>query len=392
MSYHYHPLENCLVQIFYGDLTRQKTSCGTGVALLSGRVLTCAHVVKEAMQLKGDFSQMPEQKVLLNFPFSSSKNIISAKVIFWDTKADIAGLELLEEFPTDAKPATLYVADDLWGHRIQAFGFPDKYPAGTWADSKLRGANTDGWIEIVDSQVTGYYVQQGFSGGPVWDADLGCCVGIIVAADRNVTLRTSYLIPAHKIAEKWSDLPIQHKARPKPKRELPSSLVYRIDRKKQEEDLRSLYEKNNSQNPKPMVAVIHGNDRQAHDMFLERMALEFIPELLKVNLAHTPITRISLQWPTYIQKIEDLGDKLTQGLADRILHTVDSSCEDIQRTLSAYPGPVVIEMELLTDDWMKHKTGVLEAILNFWNGWPTLANRQHLFVFLYVTHKNPPTN
>jgi hypothetical protein len=354
--------------------------------------LTCAHVVNTALRLPRDSRERPEEEIVLDFPLSGSSEMVKAKVGFWDAKTDLAELKLIDPLPAEVVPTFLHVTDEMWDHRVQAFGFPSKNLDGTWADCLLRGSNIQGWVEVFDPNTTGNFIKQGFSGGPVWDSTLKCVIGIIVAVERNEDSRVGYLIPAHKISEKWSDLPIQQKPKPKQRREPPSSLVYRVNRKKQEEDLRNLYEKNNSQNPKPMVAVIHGNDRQAHDMFLERMALEFIPELLKINLAHTPITRISLQWPTYIPKIEDLGAKLTQGLADKVLHTVDSSCEDIQRTLSAYPGPVIVEMELLTDDWMKHRTGVLEAILGFWDNWPALANRQYLFVFLYVTHKKPPTN
>lgn len=392
MSHHYHPLENCLVRIFYGDTTRQKISCGTGVALPNGRVLTCAHVIKEALQMKGDLSGKPAQNIVLDFPFSSSKNTITAKVIFWDFESDIAGLETLDEFPAEVEPAFLYITDDLWGHRIQAFGFPDKYPGGTWADSKLRGANTFGWIEIVDPEITGYYVQQGFSGGPVWDADLQCCVGIVVAADKNVALRASYLIPAHKIAEKWMDLPIQRRSKQKQKRELPPLLPYRVNRGKQTDDLRKLYGKNDLQKPLPMVGIIHGDEQQAHDMFLARLANEIVPDVLSINSSYTPVTRVHLPWPTYLQKIGDLSTMMGKELAKEILHTPDASCEDVQRALAAYNTPVIVEMELLTDDWMKHKKGILEAILEFWNNWPELVPRQNLFVLLYITHKIPESN
>ena len=313
-------------------------------------------------------------------------------MIFWDVESDIAGLETLEELPAEVEPASLYVTDDLWGHRIQAFGFPDKYPGGTWADSKLRGANTFGWIEIVDPEITGYYVQQGFSGGPVWDADLQCCVGIVVAADKNAALRASYLIPAYRIAEKWTDLSILRRSKVKQKRELPSLLPYRVNRRKQEEDLRNLYETNDFQNPLPMIAIIHGDDKQAHDMFLTRLANEFIPNLLKINLSNTPITRVQLPWPSYIQNIADLGTKLAQGMAEQVLHSPNASCEEVQRALVAYNSPVIVEMHLLTDDWMKYKKGILEANLDFWHNWPALAPRQNLFVFLCVTHKFPETN
>jgi hypothetical protein len=392
MGPHYHPLENCLVRIFYSDESRKKISCGTGVALSDGRILTCAHVIKEALQLKGDLANMPEQHISLDFPFSSLKRTITTRIIFWDVDSDIAGLAALEELPAEVIPASLYVADNLWGHRIQAFGFPDRYPAGTWADSELRGPNIDGWIEIVDPQSTGYYVQQGFSGGPVWDADLGGCIGIVVAADKNSALRTSYLIPAHMIAEKWNIITVLRKAHPRQKRELPPLLAYRINRATQAEDLRKLFRKNDRQKPLPMIGIIHGDEQQAHDMFLARLANEIVPDVLSINSSQTPVIRVQLPWPTHLQKIGDLGEVMARELSNQILHLHDASSEDVQRTLVSYNSPVIIEMELLTDDWMKHKKGILEAILEFWNTWPPLVPHQDLFVFLYITHNIPTSN
>ena len=391
MSHHIHPLENCLARILVKD-TDQPLPSGTGVALHGGRVLTCAHVINAALKLPRNSQNKPEDEIVLDFPLSGSSEMVKARVGFWDAKTDLAELQLIDSLPAEVIPTLFHITDELWDHRVQAFGFPSKNLEGTWADCKLRAYNTLGWVEVYDPNTTGNFIKQGFSGGPVWDSELKCVIGIIVAVEQNNEARVGYLIPAHKIAEKWNDLPVQQKPKPKQRREPPSLLVYQVNRKKQEEDLRCLYEKNNPQNPMPMVAVIHGNDKQAHDMFLARMANEFIPELLKINLAYIPISRIPLSWPTHLQKIADLDTKLRQGLAESILHAADASCEDVQRTLSAYPGPVIIEMELLTDDWMRHRKDILETILGFWNNWPTLASRQHLFVFLYVTHKIPPTN
>lgn len=395
MSHHHHPLENCLARIFFGDEAHQNIPCGTGVVLHGERVLTCAHVVNSALRLPHDSHNKPEQIIVLDFPLSASTQRVEAKVGFWDTKADLAELKLIESLPREVESTSLYIEDGLWGHRVQAFGFPSGYPDGTWADSKLRGPNAYGWIEIIDMDTTGYYVQQGFSGGPVWDESLQCCIGIIVAADRNVALRASYLIPARKIAEKWIDLPVEsiHR-RPhlKPKRELPSLLTYQVNRKAQEDYLTELISRFDPRAPLPFVTIIHGDEKQAHDMFLLRLANEFIPRLLKINLSNTPITRIQLPWPTHIQKISDMTAKLTQAISEQVLHSPNANCEEVQNVLAGYNSPVIVEMHLLTDDWMRHKKGILEANLEFWHKWPALAPRQNLFIFLCLTHKTPETN
>jgi hypothetical protein len=274
----------------------------------------------------------------------------------------------------------------LWDHRVQAFGFPSKNLEGTWADCQLRAHNTLGWVEVFDPNTTGNFIRQGFSGGPVWDSTLKCIIGIIVAVERNDDSRVGYLIPAHMIIEKWKDLPVhQRKLKPKQNRIPRELLPYLVDRRKQEEDLRKLYKMNDLQSPLPMVAIIYGNHHQAHDTFLERLKNEFIPHLLNSN---PPIERVQLEWPAYMNNLADLGGKFTRDLAKHFSYPPDSRCEDVQQVIASYNCPAIIQMELLTDDWLKHSQSVLGAILDFWNKWPPLNQRQQLFVILYVTHKS----
>jgi hypothetical protein len=389
MTHHIHPLENCLARILVIGTDLQPLPSGTGVALHGGRVLTCAHVVNTALKLSRDSKKKPEEIITLDFPLSGSIEKVTAKVGFWDAETDLAELQIIETLPSEVIPTFLLMPDELWDHRIQAFGFPNKNLEGTWADCQLRGHNIRGWVELFDPNTTGNFIKQGFSGGPVWDSTLKCVIGIIVAVERNDDSRVGYLIPAHLIAEKWSDLPVHHQ-KPKPKQNrIPRELLpYLVDRRKQEEDLRKLYKMNNPQSPLPMVAIIYGDHQQAHDTFLERLKNEFIPRLLNSN---PPIERIQLEWPTYMNNLADLGGKFTQELAKKFSCPPESKCEDVQRIIASYECPAIIQMELLTDDWLRHRQGVLDSILDFWNNWPPLTPRQQLFVVLYVTHKTPGT-
>jgi len=390
--HHIHPLESCLARILVKD-TDQPLPSGTGVALHGERVLTCAHVVNSALKLPRNSKEKPEEVITLDFPLSGSDKIISAKVGFWDYAIDLAELIISEPFPLEVIPTSMHIPDELWDHRVQAFGFPGKNLDGTWADCQLRGRNTRGWVEVFDPKITGNFIRQGFSGGPVWDSILECVVGIIVAVEKNDESRVGYLIPAHKILEKWQECPISlHKSKPSQKKEIPDLIPYLVNRQHQEDDLYTLYKKNNPQSPLPMVAVVHGNDTQAQDMFHLKMASYTIPRLLKINLRQTSITEFFLSWPSSIKDIKNLSLQLTRALSKEVLGDPEFSCEDIQRVLAVYGGPVIIETELMTKDWVdldENGEDILAALLDFWNNWPPLVPRQNLFIFIYVTHKIP---
>lgn len=384
-----HPIQKCLARIYYGDDMRHNIPCGAGVVVDDHKLLTCAHVIKASLGLR-EVINPQDQLVNVDFPLAAINKKVTARVVFWDIETDIAGLEFVEEIPDEIIPVFLHKTDDLMDNSIKAFGFPSGYPKGTWAKGELRGPIESGWIEVVDSQLTGHFVQQGFSGGPVWDETLQCCIGIVVAADTIASTRTSYLIPSAIIGSKWTLLSVKT-AQPKRHaavlKDIPELVLHFINRRKQEEGLAELYKRNSLQTPQPMVVVIHGDDMQAQDMFRQRIARQFIPKLLKINTRQTPVMEFSLPWPTHAETIQELGGEFTRRLGEDVLGEFESCCEDIQRAFVEYNSPVIIETEVLTSDWMNLGESVLEAFLDFWNNWPALAPKQNLFIFLYVTHK-----
>lgn len=205
-----HPLQKSLVRFFRKDkMPFKPLALGSGVVVSDTQILTCAHVVISALGLPHNTTEKPDQMVSLDFPFSREHETFSAKVIFWDRESDLAVLACPEKIPTDIDSASFSLTSDLWGRQIQVFGFPQKYGEGVWAEGKLRGQNTLGWVEIVDLQGVGHFIQQGFSGGPIWDNKLKAFLGLIVAVDSNSTTRTGYLIPADKILEWWGKLPVK---------------------------------------------------------------------------------------------------------------------------------------------------------------------------------------
>lgn len=394
MSHHYHPIETCIARIFVENEDQQQVPSGMGVVLDGGSILTCAHVVNPALQSPYAMEtgkEKPEKIFTLDFPLSGSNQTVTATVGYWDAVEDLAELRLIDSLPVEVEPTHLRTLESL-NHRVKAFGFSIKNLEGTWAECKLRGKTKSGWIEVFDPYTTGNFIKQGFSGGPVWDEESDCCIGIIVAVEKNDAARVGYLIPSNKIADEWKDAHVKIKYSSKKKQELPTLLPYRVDRRKQEANLRELYknfEKNDYQKPFPLVGIIHGDEKQAPDMFLKRIENEYLPKLLNT---HTKVRSFQVQWPAGNLNPSALGKKLESEVADAVLHNPDEGCENVQRTLVAYNAPIMITMELLTGDWVQHKKGILEAILDFWNKWPPLSSNQKLFVFLYVTHTIPESN
>src|SRR6266436_6735709 len=122
--------------------------------------------------------------------------MLTARVICWhpvqtnlssipDDGEDIAVLELGGTLPHSVQPVNPVLVDSLWGHPFRAYGFPYGHDNGVWASGILRDKEGTGWVQIEDIKETGYFVEQGFSGSPVWDGDADGVVGMIVATDKS---------------------------------------------------------------------------------------------------------------------------------------------------------------------------------------------------------------
>lgn len=192
-------LEPAIVRIrtTYGDVV------GAGFLVTKQQVLTCAHVVSEALGLVGDKVLQPTDTVHLDFPLIAPGQALTGRITLWQAEADIAGLQLEEALPTEAQSLPLVESSQLWGHSFRAFGFPAGYDDGVWALGELRGRQAAGWVQIEDIKQTGYFVQPGFSGGPVWDNELNGVAGMIVAADTNENVRTAFIIPTDVLINSW---------------------------------------------------------------------------------------------------------------------------------------------------------------------------------------------
>jgi hypothetical protein len=107
---------------------------GAGFLASEKTLLTCAHVVAQALGVSEDAPDLPNGEVQLDFPLVAPGNTLGARVISWRParpstaiREDVAVLELAGDPPHGSCSARLTRADALWGHRFRAFGFPVGY-------------------------------------------------------------------------------------------------------------------------------------------------------------------------------------------------------------------------------------------------------------------------
>jgi len=192
------PLEGSIVRIGKED----GSIVGLGFLIDNKTILTCAHVISEALGVV-DSPRMPESCIHLDFPLlnpGKTPKILRAHIISWspESEDDIAGLELDNQLPEGAQSIILTngYGDDLWGHGFRAFGFPASFDNGVWASGVLRAETANGWMHIEDTKGPGHRVEPGFSGSPIWDDELKAVIGMVVAAETEYGNKVAFIIPA----------------------------------------------------------------------------------------------------------------------------------------------------------------------------------------------------
>lgn len=188
-----------------------------GVGLLVGQrqILTCAHVIRDALNLQTTPDSCPDQEIKVDFPFPAPKRFIWSQVVIWhprqdDGSGDIAGLEMQGFPPPISQPITLINKEqvsDLSGHKCRAYGFPQHYDTGVWSFNNIvLDERSGGTIQLTNEQSTGHRIRQGFSGGAIWDEQLNGVIGITTTSDNQADLKVAFMIPTKTLIETWPTL------------------------------------------------------------------------------------------------------------------------------------------------------------------------------------------
>jgi hypothetical protein len=187
---------------------------GAGFLVDQRHVLTCAHVVANALDVPDD-GPRPVGTVQVDFAPAGPSPPIPAHVreegwtpVGADDRGDVAVLELQGDLPGSVGPAPLRQPARLRGRAVSTFGYPRGIEHGEWAHATVSGfaGPSDEWVQLDGTTVTGRRIERGFSGAAVYDQTARGVVGMVVAEDKQAEVKIAWMIPVEVLARAWPPL------------------------------------------------------------------------------------------------------------------------------------------------------------------------------------------
>ncbi|MBN1173660.1 MAG: serine protease [Micromonosporaceae bacterium] len=198
---------------------------GLGFLVGERHIVTCAHVVNEALGRDKYCREPPRAtaRICVDFPLlgdAEGAPLRRCKVAVWDpplsigqSGRDVAGLELVgvDRLPDAANAAQLLCQDALRDAQVSVFGYPgnpSRMLYGGWVTCQLRGSVGGGLVQLDAADGSALRTQLGYSGTPaIVETEWGdAVVGMVTIASRDGSAGDAYAVPIAHLVEVWPEV------------------------------------------------------------------------------------------------------------------------------------------------------------------------------------------
>ena len=206
-------------RIYQTSVPTNSVIVGTGFLVSSQYILTCAHVVIQALGLNEDnFQDLPRGQVRVDFPEQQTKFATFATVEIWQPNKIFMGVELSSgkdiallrlEHPVPDNEITIIpltsktnfsVEEEI--RRFKLLGFPEFSDDGKVTEGEILDENE----YRLQLQTTDDYpkLSYGFSGSPLWNDSLKSIVGMAMSSSDDTENKEAYALPSIVLRNIWS--------------------------------------------------------------------------------------------------------------------------------------------------------------------------------------------
>ena len=170
---------------------------------------------------------------------------------------------------------------------------------------------------------------------------------------------------------------------------LPELLTYDLNRGAQEFQLSETIEHLDPSLVKPVLCILHGDQRECHEKFIRCLEKTGLRRLLRLQPTQAPCRYLITKWPSQPDELDHFHKRYCMHLGAEILEDNQATPQAINDRLASIPAPVIIETEFFTRRWQQHGAKVVQKVLEFWQNWPALAPNQILLVCLSIKYPLP---
>jgi Trypsin-like peptidase domain len=183
---------------------------GAGCLISNSHIFTCRHLIGRG-RTKNAKLDMNVRVRLIGVPGQPD---VQARVAqcgqAGKTATDLALLAIEPELQLAIPPVEFASPLRHRGKTFSALGFPRGRTEGRNARGFLHAVNADGLVQMDGGGSLD--VRGGFSGAPVWSAELGAFVGLIVS--ERFEEKVSWCIPSRVLCDFYNELPVRFRVPP----------------------------------------------------------------------------------------------------------------------------------------------------------------------------------
>jgi hypothetical protein len=136
----------------------------------------------------------------------------------------------------------------------------------------------------------------------------------------------------------------------------------------------------------PLLCLIHGDEDECSDMFLERLKQEFLYQVLEKD-THNDMESYSL-WGIF-NDVDRLHEKMQVSLGEQLCNNPFASLDEISHVVVRKRCPVIFSADVSSKN-LQRGEGIktIHDFINFWAKWPTFLQQDHLIlVCLFINYK-----
>jgi hypothetical protein len=173
---------------------------------------------------------------------------------------------------------------------------------------------------------------------------------------------------------------------------IPRLVPYLCNRSDQERELtQALQEHQDTKPRRPLVCIVHGDEFECHNEFLDRMQHTSISRSLNLKAKQLSPEEHIFLWPSKDVPPERYLKVFSSNLGNALLQNSAASPESISKAIALNERPLILTSILLTENFQTSGTELFDAFLKFWDEWPDLPPGRTVINFVCVKHQHLET-